>query len=363
MQRLYRFELVKERYRGPSNAVMEGRDLTNDSVVTVCEWTPGEAQVQASTAAVAESMGTLESAELFSTESAFYIVAGSDARAAFALQGLRARGLFPGEWPGLIGVARQPVPPPPKPDPPRLEPEKTATPKPEAPPPISFWGTSAGLLVILAFAMVAGLVLLMVGRPVGSESVSGSSSSPAGNSPVSQPPAEPSPVSRPIDAPQSETHPEPPVPTAAGTVPHKEPAPQAARTRDPSRAAVMAVLEHWRTTMLSNDLNGQVNCYAPKVEVFFRRKNLDREVLRSMKRSGMIGWAHTDEYEIRDIDYRMGQDGRPSVTFRKRWDSWDANRVKHFAGEAQDRLTFAKFKGAWKIVREEELRVYHVTRD
>src|SRR5580700_8221331 len=182
MQRLYRFELVKDRYRGPANAVMEGRDLSNHTVVTVCEWIPQEAELAVSTARLAESMATVEGAELFSTGTAFYLVADEDRKAAAALQDLRSRGLFAGSWPGLIAAAEPP---------PAVEASAKAADNPvDQPPPVSRRGRTV-ILAVLGLALVAGLVLLRVGRlatsPPPQTAISNPHQDTGGTPPVSSP--------------------------------------------------------------------------------------------------------------------------------------------------------------------------------
>jgi hypothetical protein len=123
---------------------------------------------------------------------------------------------------------------------------------------------------------------------------------------------------------------------------------------------VLVVLERWRQSMLSGDVDVQTNCYAPTVELFFRRKNLDRDVLREMKRSGMATYSDARAYRITDIQRESTNDDRVAVTFKKYWDFYGA---KHFYGEEKQRLTFIPVAGEWKIVREEELEVYWFKRE
>jgi hypothetical protein len=123
---------------------------------------------------------------------------------------------------------------------------------------------------------------------------------------------------------------------------------------------VMAVMEQWRQSMLSGDVDAQTNCYAPTVELFFRRKNLDREILRKMKRSGMKAYPDVRAYRLTDVELQSLTESRAVVTFRKYWDGYG---TKHFSGEEKQRLTFLKIEGEWKIVREEELQIYWVKKE
>jgi hypothetical protein len=143
---------------------------------------------------------------------------------------------------------------------------------------------------------------------------------------------------------------QPPTPSASDTSPLPGPSQEVP-------VPIWKVLEEWRTTMLNNDPDGLTDCYAPVVEVFFRRKNVNRETLRKMEREGMSTWPHVDQYELSAFAFEPIRQDRASVTFQKHWDSWDALRVKHFAGEETERLTFESVTGEWRIVREEELKI------
>jgi len=125
-------------------------------------------------------------------------------------------------------------------------------------------------------------------------------------------------------------------------------------------AGILAVLKRWRESMLSGNVDIQTDCYAPIVEVFFRRTNVDRATLLDIKRSLMVAYPDVRTYELSDLALESVSDDRAAVTFRKKWDAWDASQLKHFAGEERQRLTFVRLEGDWKIVREEELQVYWV---
>lgn len=126
---------------------------------------------------------------------------------------------------------------------------------------------------------------------------------------------------------------------------------------------ILEVLKQWRESMLSGNVDAQIDCYAPTVEVFFRRKNLDRASVGDIKRSGMAAYPNVKTYRLSDLALASRSDERAAVTFRKYWDALDPSRLKHFSGEEIQRLTFVKLEGDWKIVREEELQVYWVRKE
>lgn len=312
MQHLYRFELVKERYRGPTNRVLEGRDPSNDSTVTVCEWTPISGEMTSRAGALAECSGSVQ-AELFSTENAFYLVAPGDAEAAAALTGLQARGLFAGEWPGLL------VPAVADSGKPRVEPHAEAHHPPRRR--RSIW---PAVLAWIALAMLAGLLALMLADKALGPRTSGAGPAPT---PV---PGLPNPKEAPV------------------AIPRTAPA-------NSTEAAVRMVLEHWRAAVVTGDADAQTDAYAPVVEVFFGRRNLKRSQLRTLKHDEAAKWPHTDRFDLSDIAYQMKENGHPSLTFRKHWERWDEDRKKRSIVDRRERLTFAQFHGEWKIVREEAL--------
>jgi hypothetical protein len=338
MLRVYRFEVIDERYRSHSNAVLRARDSADDSIVTLCAWRLLNPNVAVDSEKLAGVVATLGGAEFFSTASTFYLASLDDAHAAAALETLRAYGWFSGEWPGLIAA-----------------PVETKPAQSAAPPPNRNRKRIAPIAAaVCAVGIVAALLLWINVNPrppaanPGFTTAEPVVSSPQAETlPVSQPPASQAKAEEPSDFAQPKTDTPPAPPDTLPTMPASQPVPE----------AIMQVLSYWRAAMLATDADGSAECYAPVVELFFRRKNLDRETLRRMSASGMRTWPHVDRYELSDYAFEPIGVDRAAVTFRKLWDSWDGPRVKEFAGEEKQRLTFEKLADDWKIVREEELHV------
>lgn len=348
MQRVYRFELIEERYRAPENAILQARDSSNGSMVILCEWTPRKQRAWAADAdKLAEVAGALSGPEFFTAGSSFYLSARDDRSATAALEKLRPQGWFPGQWPGLIAPPVESIPVDQKPT------ESVAHPEPEVVIPTATtprgkpWGVVVG--VVLAFA--AGLAVMAVLSQIQTTSQPPAIESKAavGSSTESAPKPEQLPVSQPSaqesTAPPTPSTAEPPAPSGS----------QAPEANQEVPAEIMTALERWRTSMLASDADALTDCYAPVVELFFRRKNLNRETLRKMERGGINAWPHVDQYQLSAFAFEPISEDRGAVTFHKLWDSWDPPRLKHFTGEEKQRLTFEKVAGEWKIVREEEL--------
>lgn len=69
--------------------------------------------------------------------------------------------------------------------------------------------------------------------------------------------------------------------------------------------------------MLTNDLDGNMDCYAPPVEIFFLRTNLDSATLRAMKAQGMRTYSKVTHYEITGLRVEGSSPERVTVAFRK----------------------------------------------
>jgi hypothetical protein len=109
--------------------------------------------------------------------------------------------------------------------------------------------------------------------------------------------------------------------------------------------------------MLQHDLEAQVDCYAPVVEVFFRKSNVPQNEVRSNKEAAFAEYPDTRLYAISDPTIESLGPEKAIVTFRK---EWDARGARQFAGAERRRLTLRRLNGAWKIVGEQELEIFWV---
>jgi hypothetical protein len=124
-------------------------------------------------------------------------------------------------------------------------------------------------------------------------------------------------------------------------------------------ASVQALLSNWRDTLVNHDLDGHVNCYAPVVYVFYNRKNVSRSGVREDRERTLSTYPKIRKYNITNVKPESITPTRAVVTFDK---EWDTAGKKRFAGAERGRLTLEKLNGEWKIVAEQEARVYWVKR-
>jgi hypothetical protein len=124
-------------------------------------------------------------------------------------------------------------------------------------------------------------------------------------------------------------------------------------------ADIRAFLDKWRLTLVSGDLNGQAELYAPHVQRFFTRSNVSRKFVRQEKARLLSEYPNFKRYTISDVTIEALGDNHVTLTFRK---DWDARGKRRYAGAERQRLRLERFRGDWKIVREEETRIYWVRR-
>jgi len=184
---------------------------------------------------------------------------------------------------------------------------------------------------------VAGLVALtLVGAVLGYRSVG----------PPPAPPAPPAPVAQPQPAKIEQPAPPPEAPKVS---PISEPSLSPAMER-----GIQSAIEQWQHAILSGDPELIAACYAPRLE----RARVRQAALRSFQHLGKPAILRVSDLSIAPL-----ADDRAVATFRKHWQT---RGPKVFAGEEQEKLVFVRVgEGVpplWKIVSEEETKVYWTAR-
>ncbi len=124
---------------------------------------------------------------------------------------------------------------------------------------------------------------------------------------------------------------------------------------------IARVLNTWIESFRAKNTAAHVDCYAPIVETYFRKHNVMNAQLRNDKEKAFADIAEVRKYNVTDVQISRAEGDRLAATFRKDWDTL-ASSGKAFAGSEIEKLTFANYADGWKIVREEELKILHVTR-
>jgi hypothetical protein len=119
------------------------------------------------------------------------------------------------------------------------------------------------------------------------------------------------------------------------------------------------LLDQWRLTVVRGDVGGQADLYAPRVERFFTKRNVSRDAVRQEKARMMQAYPEVNKYEISDVEVESNTGNEAVVSFRK---EWDMNGNRRFSGAERQRLRLRRIDGDWKIVGEEETKIYWVKR-
>lgn len=118
-------------------------------------------------------------------------------------------------------------------------------------------------------------------------------------------------------------------------------------------------LDRWKSTIVNRNVDGHTSLYAPKVEYFFLRRNVTRDAVRKEKARMMELYPNVNRYEISDVQVERATPTEAVLSLRKEWDMQGDRR---FAGAERQKLKLRKIYGDWKIVSEQEAKVYWIKR-
>ncbi|MGQ0549563.1 MAG: hypothetical protein ACT4PY_07855 [Armatimonadota bacterium] len=140
-------------------------------------------------------------------------------------------------------------------------------------------------------------------------------------------------------------------------------APPPALPEAPDRHAIagsiMGMIADWADSLIDGDIDSHILHYADVLERYFTKRNVTRQVVYQDKERFLSTYRVVVTYRIRNLEVRPVAADVAFAVFDKAWDFRTADN-RRFAGEEQQRLKLRLFDGRWKIVSEEELRVYWV---
>jgi hypothetical protein len=155
-----------------------------------------------------------------------------------------------------------------------------------------------------------------------------------------------------------DTRPQPtdPAPTPKPTISEET---SRSRIEIGSTPEITDLLNRWRDSVIRGDVNAHTVLYAPKMDHFFRQRNVTRAAVKREKARMMELYPKVSRYEISDVRLESQKNDEAVVSFRK---EWDMSGDRPFSGAERQRLKLRRISGDWKIVSEEELKVYWVKR-
>lgn len=138
-------------------------------------------------------------------------------------------------------------------------------------------------------------------------------------------------------------------------------APEAAKTGGTAlESEIRAFLSRWVGALKRGDRETYIACYAPSLDVYFTKRNVNRAEVRQNVQRMLATYGPLRTYGIRELKVQPGGPNRAIATFRKQWET-AGPRV--FSGDELERLVLSKVRGKWQISSEEELKVYRLRRD
>jgi hypothetical protein len=138
-----------------------------------------------------------------------------------------------------------------------------------------------------------------------------------------------------------------------------EPATGRSRELEADTSEVNHLLSRWRRAVITGDINAQTILYAPRMDRYFRQRNVSRDLVRREKVRLKEMYPQITRYDISDVRIESSKDSEKVVSFRK---DWDMRGERRFAGAERQRLKLRKISGDWKIVSEQDMKVYWSTR-
>lgn len=121
------------------------------------------------------------------------------------------------------------------------------------------------------------------------------------------------------------------------------------------RAQLRGALDAWIAATNARDMEKVMTFYGPKLEVFYRSRNVNQEVVRDDK-TRSFQRAETLEVSAGEPEIVIGSDGRTAdMTFRKKYFIKVQGRERR--GEVLQLLRWQRNDKGWEIVGERDLRV------
>jgi serine/threonine protein kinase len=206
---------------------------------------------------------------------------------------------------------------------------------------------------VLVIAFIAGLVAYLINRK---------SPEPAAPAPaqVATGPAAPSPSNPPVAEDGVDSTPEP---LTSVTQPAEESPPQPAETATLSKAELVAIqrqvaatLDGWATSMENRDLKTHLNFYAPKVDIYYLKRGVNRDYVRDDRARALVVYDNL-KFQFSNVNVRVtDKAGRHAdATFDKRW---DFKGQRNSSGSVREIVWLEKSSGRWRITGERDWKVH-----
>jgi hypothetical protein len=198
-------------------------------------------------------------------------------------------------------------------------------------------------------------VAIAVGLVIGALGYTWLSGSGTRTESVRERPVDPMPVPPPVETPPP---PAPAAPAQSGADRLAEPKSAGRVDRAEIQSQVRATLGLWTASLLAGDVEGHASLYAESVAPYFTKTRVTREQVADEVRGMLKRYGRVTTYRISDVTIAPVDADHAIANFRKAW----STAGRRFEGEERQQLKFAREASGWRIISEQELKVYWVRR-
>jgi len=125
-------------------------------------------------------------------------------------------------------------------------------------------------------------------------------------------------------------------------------------TETEQRTELRARLDNWIAATNAQDVDRQMNFYAPVIGRYYQRNNFSRAAIRDDK-TRLAARANLVNIEIGEPEVAFAESGRAAtMRFRKRY---NIEGSRNSRGEVLQELRWAKTNEGWKIIGERDVQV------
>jgi ketosteroid isomerase-like protein len=164
------------------------------------------------------------------------------------------------------------------------------------------------------------------------------------------PPVVPKAPGRPPSSPPGDKPPGLPAPTPP-------PSPVARIMRPPADASVRAAVEGWAGSLKARRVDAHMRYYGDRLQRYFQQSNVSRAAVYADKVEFLRRFPQIAQYDVRNVEVTYPAADVALAVFDKTWD-FRTGDGRRFAGDEQEQLTLHRDAGGWRIISEQENKVY-----
>jgi hypothetical protein len=121
---------------------------------------------------------------------------------------------------------------------------------------------------------------------------------------------------------------------------------------------VATTLDGWATSMEKRDLKSHLNFYAPKVDIYYLKRGVNRDYVREDRARALAVYDDLN-FQFSNVNVKvMDKQGRRAVaTFDKRW---DFKGQRNSSGSVREIVWLERSGGKWRITGERDWKVHYL---